>query len=150
MKTGQVAALFKKDPKTITKWVDTYTDYFSEEARKGTGGQRIFDASDLIVINTLKLFTGRGYDEQEIHIRLQSGERETALPPDAQSIDGMKAVAVFTEMSQLKVENRAMREDLTREREESRNKDVEIARLNREVGKWQALYEFLKEQGSDD
>jgi len=53
-------------------------------------------------------------------------------------------------MSQLKVENRAMREDLTREREESRNKDVEIARLNREVGKWQALYEFLKEQGSDD
>ena len=41
-------------------------------------------------------------------------------------------------------------EEVDRLRKDGKEKDDKIERLNREIGKWQAMYEMLKEQTDED
>jgi predicted nuclease with TOPRIM domain len=72
---------------------------------------------------------------------------DTRLPPEFASLDGEQAIAVYTEVAALRSQNETLAEENERLRGEVAAKDEKIERLNREVGKWQALYEMLKEPG---
>ncbi|MBA3867556.1 MAG: hypothetical protein H0X30_00225 [Anaerolineae bacterium] len=157
MKTGRVAKLFARDPKTIIKWTDTFEDFFTEEAKGVGGNQRFYSMDDLITLNTIRTLTGNRETEAVIINKLQSGYRETSLPPEFTALEGDKAIAVYAEMSQMKAEITSLREQLTNTASIVDKKDSEIsglnreiAQLNREIGKWQAMYEMLKEQNDED
>lgn len=157
MKTGRVAKLFARDPKTIIKWTDTFGEFFTPEAKGADGSQRVYSIDDLVALNTIRTLTGNRETENAIYIKLKSGFRETSLPPEFSALEGDKAIAVYAEMSQMKAEISALREQLTNSATTIDKKDAEIsvlnkeiALLNREIGKWQAMYEMLKEQNDDE
>jgi DNA-binding transcriptional MerR regulator len=149
MKTGRVAKMFGRDPKTIMKWADTFPDFFTPEARGEGGEQREFNHMDLIALNTIKYLMGQREDQQTINVKMEAGYRETSLPPEFASLESDKALAVYAEMGSLKAENSTLKEQLRGKDEIIDKKDNEIARLNREIGKWQAMYDMLKEQNED-
>jgi DNA-binding transcriptional MerR regulator len=157
MKTGRVAKLFARDPKTIIKWTDTFEEFFSPEAKGSDGNQRLYSLDDLFALNTIRILMGNRETEAVVHNKLKSGYRETSLPPEFSVLEGDKAIAVYAEMSQMKAEITSLREQLTNSATTIDKKDAEIsglnreiAQLNREIGKWQAMYEMLKEQNEED
>jgi hypothetical protein len=157
MKTGRVAKLFARDPKTIIKWTDTFEEFFTPEAKGDGGNQRVYGLDDLVALNTIRILIGNRENETEIFSKLKSGYRESSLPPEFSALEGDKAIAVYAEMSQMKAEITSLREQLAngatmldKKDSEIAGLNKEIALLNREIGKWQAMYEMLKAQNEDD
>ena len=162
MKTGSVAQkLGIRSPKTISAWTDMFSEFFSEGARGDTGLQRDFDQNDLVVLNTIRMERLRGAEWEAIRAVLASGQRESTLPPEAVSIDGENALAVYGQLKTLElalssakseIEQLRKQNEAERARYDQRETDLvqEIKALNREVGAWKARYEMLKEQMEDE
>ena len=150
MKTGRVAKMFQRDPKTIMKWVDTYPAFFTIGARGPGGNQREYELADLIALNTIRTLVALREEPYTIEEKLTSGYRENSLPPEFSSIEGEKAIAVYAEMSQLKAKYDESTAENVRLREQLKEKDQQLMDKSEEIGKWKTMYRMLKEQGSDD
>ncbi len=145
MKTGKVAKLFGIDPKTVTGWVDEFSEFFSQSALATNHTQRNYTPEDLIVLNTIKNERAHRTELETIRAKLVAGYRDNVLPPETSYMDKDSAVAIFGQLKVLQTqledqqrENQQLREELREEREAN-------SRLNREIGKWQGRYEGLVE-----
>jgi DNA-binding transcriptional MerR regulator len=149
-KTGRVAKMFDIDPKTIYAWVERYGEFFSSEARAEDSKFRKFNPDDLILLNTIRVERANGTDWDTLNIKLESGVRDTNLPPEATTIEGDTAVMLYVQISTL----RAQLDNSEKERERllkiDEKKDQTIADLNREIGRMEAKLEILKEQRKSD
>ena len=149
MKTGRVAKMFERDSKTIIKWIDMFPDFFTPEAKGQGGNQRDFLLDDLIAINTIKILVAGRHSESDIQAKMTSGFRETQLPPEFVSLEGTKALAVYTEMSALKSANFMQANEIKQLREQLNEKEKALMEKSEEIGKWKALYNMLKEQDNN-
>ena len=164
MKTGKVARTFRIDPKTVISWTDTFAEFFSTDAQSSDvsgQAQRNYVFDDLVVLNTICGFKALRLKDDDIRVRLADGDRDEMVPPEAATIQGENAIAIYTQMKTLQVrlegaEQEAERlsneinERDTRHREEIQGKDQRIEQLNQEIGMWRARYEMLKEQLEDE
>lgn len=149
MKTGQAAKLFGVDNKTITDWVDRFAEFFTEPAKKDGRIQRKYEVEDLYVLNTIRSERSQSTEWGEIQAKLASGYRDLTMPPQYTNIEGERAIAVYAELSGLKLQLETERQEKERLRQELQAEREKNSQLNREVGKWQALYEMLKDQNND-
>lgn len=160
-KSGEIASSLGLTSKTVLKWTEMFEDFFSDSARGVGKLQRSYTDQDRLVLNTIRVERARNADWEHIRARLTSGDLEQQLPPQAATVTGENAIAVYTQLrmleSQLEIERReserSRREFGEREeryREDIQSKDKRIEELSREVGKWQALYEILREQVDDE
>ena len=53
MKSGKLAKLFSVDIKTLYRWTDEYSEFFSSDAQGIGRTQREYGPQDMIVINTI-------------------------------------------------------------------------------------------------
>ncbi|MEZ4672535.1 MAG: MerR family transcriptional regulator [Anaerolineae bacterium] len=150
MKTGTVAKRFDLDQKTIKMWTDTFPDHFSEGARGEGRTQRDYQMEDLWVLNTIKIERTRNVPFEQIAAKLAAGDIDTNLPPEFTSIEGESAIAVYSELKGYQIQIESLTQEVDRLRADGKEKDEKIERLNREIGKWQAMYEMLKEQRDND
>jgi DNA-binding transcriptional MerR regulator len=150
MKTGKVAKLFGIDPKTVTGWVDEFAEFFSDAAKGEGSTQREYLPEDLIVLNTIKVERVKRSETEQIRAVLASGHREVNLPPQATVIGGDAAITVYAQMKELEVKLDLAEAEIDRLRNDGKEKDEKIDRLNREIGKWQTRYEILQEKQDDD
>ncbi len=150
MKTGTVAKRFDVDQKTIKIWTDMFPDYFSDGALGEGRTQRDYQMEDLIIINTIRVERAKNMPFEQIGAKLAAGDLNTDLPPEFASIDGDSAIAVYSQIKGFQIQIDNLSQEVDRLRKEGKEKDDKIERLNREIGKWQAMYEMLKEQAEDD
>lgn len=150
MKTGTVAKRFDVDQKTIKIWTDMFPDYFSDGALGEGRTQRDYEMEDLIIINTIRVERAKNMPFEQIGAKLAAGDLNTDLPPEFASIDGDSAIAVYSQIKSFQVQIDNLSQEVERLRKEGKEKDDKIERLNREIGKWQAMYEMLKDQAEDD
>ncbi len=150
MKTGTVAKRFDLDQKTIKLWTDMFPDYFTDGALGEGRTQRDYQIEDLTIINTIKNERTRNVPFEQIGAKLAAGDIDTNLPPEFASIDGENAIAVYSQIKGFQIQIDNLTQEVERLRKDGKEKDDKIERLNREIGKWQAMYEMLKEQMDDD
>jgi DNA-binding transcriptional MerR regulator len=150
MKTGTVAKRFDVDQKTIKIWTDMFPDYFSDGALGEGRTQRDYEMEDLIIINTIRVERAKNMPFEQIGAKLAAGDLNTDLPPEFASIDGDSAIAVYSQIKGFQIQIDNLSQEVERLRKEGKEKDDKIERLNREIGKWQAMYEMLKEQEDED
>ena len=149
MKTGKVARTFRIDPKTVISWTDAFAEFFSTEAQSSDvsgQAQRNYVFDDLIVLNTIRGFKALRLKDDDIRVRLGDGERDKMVPPEAATIQGENAIAIYTQMKALQVRLEGAEQEAERLKEEVQGKDQRIEQLNQEIGMWRARYEILKEQ----
>jgi DNA-binding transcriptional MerR regulator len=146
MKTGTVAKRFDLDQKTIKIWTDMFPDHFSEGARGEGRTQRDYLMEDLWVLNTIKIERTKNVPFEQIGAKLAAGDIDTDLPPEFTSIEGESAIAIYSELKGYQIQIEHLTQEVERLRKEGKEKEEKIERLNREVGKWQAMYEMLKAQ----
>ena len=87
---------------------------------------------------------------EQIGAKLAAGDVDTNLPPEFTSIEGENAIAVYSQIKTFQMQLDSLSQEVDRLRKEGKEKEDKIERLNREIGKWQAMYEMLKEQTDDD
>ena len=159
MKTGKVAQLFGVDQNTVVDWTNRYTEFFSLSARgvDESGqkrSQRDYLMNDLIVLNTIQTERANASDKSDwelIRAQLASGFRNSSLPPEATTISGESAIAVYSQLkvmetklaaSEAEVE-RLQREKLV-DKEEKTSLHERIVEASREAERWKTRYEDLK------
>jgi DNA-binding transcriptional MerR regulator len=150
MKTGVLAKRFDLDPKTVTAWTDMFGEFFTSKARGEGRTQRDYQIEDLWVINTIRLERAQNAPFEQIRARLASGDLDTNLPPEFTTIDGDRAITVYAQLKSYELQIDTLTKEVERLRSDSKEKDELIQRLNREIGKWQAMYEMLKEHDDEN
>lgn len=150
MKSGKLAKLFSVDIKTLYRWTDEYSEFFSSDARGIGRTQREYGPQDMIVINTIMKLRQQRAEPEKIRAQLAAGDFDTTLPPEATSIEGENAVMVYTQLRVLEQQvnlekTRADTAEAAFEKERERNEN-----LLREVGKWQALAELYEKLWKDE
>jgi DNA-binding transcriptional MerR regulator len=150
MKTGTVAKRFDVDQKTIKMWTDMFPDYFSEGALGEGRTQRDYQVEDMAILNTIKIERAQNIPFEQIGARLAAGDIDSNLPPEFAAIEGENAIAIYSQIKSFQVQIDSLVQEVERLRTDGKEKDDKIERLNREIGKWQAMYEMLKEQTEDD
>lgn len=149
MKTGTVAKRFDLDQKTVKIWTDMFPDYFTPEGRGEGRTQRDYQMDDLLILNTIKNERAKNVPFEQIAAKLAGGDIDTNLPPEFTSIEGDSAIAVYSQLKGYQIQLEGLLQEVDRLRKDGKEKDEKIERLNREIGKWQAMYEMLKEQNED-
>ena len=160
MKSGQVGQLFKRDPKTIKDWTDEFEEFFTKEALGEQGRQREYSPEDLIILNTINNAKGERLEAEQIRAKLAAEDLDVNLPPEATTIQGDKAMAVYNEIRHHKTqaanalaEAERLRNELDNEKTLNRKIQQELSdkliAANREAATWQARYEMLKEQDNE-
>ena len=150
MKTGTVAKRFDLDQKTIKIWTDMFPDYFTDGALGEGRTQRDYQMEDLSILNTIKIERSRNIPFEQIGAKLAAGDIDSNLPPEFTSIEGDNAIQVYSQIKGFQIQIEGLLEEVDRLRKDGKEKEDKIERLNREIGKWQAMYEMLKEQTDDD
>lgn len=150
MKTGTVAKRFDLDQKTVKIWTDMFPDYFSPDALGEGRTQREYQMDDLMILNTIKIERAKNVPFEQIGAKLAAGDIDRNLPPEFTSIEGDNAIAVYSQIKGYQIQLEGLLQEVDRLRKDGKDKDEKIERLNREIGKWQAMYEMLKEQNKED
>lgn len=106
MKTGKVAQIFNRDPKTILNWTQEVTEFLSDGAvLRGSGGktQREYTEADIVVLNTVEALRRDGMNNwDDIRAALRSGQRVTELPPGMATVGtGESSLVIYQRMVQL-------------------------------------------------
>ncbi len=150
MKTGTVAKRFDLDQKTVKIWTDMFSDHFTSSALGEGRTQREYQMEDLAILNTIKIERSRNIPFEQIGAKLAAGDIDSNLPPEFTSIEGDNAIAVYSQIKGFQIQIENLMQEVDRLRKDGKEKDDKIERLNREIGKWQAMYEMMKEQAEDD
>jgi flagellar motility protein MotE (MotC chaperone) len=158
MKPRDVYKRLALDPKTLITWVDRLPKFFSEGARGVLPGAltRDYSEDDLIVINTILKMRAEKKEFKQIEESLSAGYRDRELPPTFYEMDAEKAVTVYADMREMKVNLEVAQAEIERLRaalekqaqeserlrsEERERLQGEIRRLEREIGRLQGKYE---------
>ena len=154
MKTGKVAKIFGVDPNTIMDWTSRYSEYFTAESKGEVHNQREYQPEDLIVLNTIRTARKQNAPWEKIRADLEAGERETALPIEAATLEGDSALTLYSELRTIQLELRNAKEENERPRAALSEKDKALMEKAEDIGKWKALaalYEKMwkDEKGSD-
>jgi MerR-like DNA binding protein len=143
MKAGKVADMLGVDQKTILNWTDRleFSEFFSPDA-KGLGRSmgRDYTEVEIVVLNTVRTERQKNTDWTDIARLLQSGVRDTDLPPSALTVDSPAPLVQYAKMQQLQTEvnflereNVRLQDDMKRLRDDYRQlqqeKNVEIDRV---------------------
>jgi DNA-binding transcriptional MerR regulator len=150
MKTGALAKRFDLDQKTVKMWTDMFPGYFSDGALGEGRTQRDYQVEDMAIINTIKIERSRNVPFEQIGARLAAGDIDNNLPPEFAAIEGENAIAIYSQIKSFQVQIDSLIQEVERLRKDGKEKEDKIERLNREIGKWQAMYEMLKEQTDDE
>jgi len=155
MKTGKAAKIFGLDPKTITNWTDNalLSKFFSRDALGEVGAsQRDYNEADILILNTIRLERSRGSDWLRIAELLESGTRDTDLPPTAMMVETTMPIAQFGKIATLLAERDGLRSEVERLNEELEKRNTTIERqqqriedLNRQIGRLEGRIEQIKE-----
>ena len=132
MKTGSVAKLFGIDPKTVTGWVDEFSEFFSDSATGDGLTQRSYLPEDLIVLNTIKAERSIRTEAETIRAKLATGHRNPALPPQEITMNRESSLALYGQLTALQTQLESERRE--KEQMMSRIDELEdtITRLNKE------------------
>ncbi|MBC7871004.1 MAG: hypothetical protein H7Y09_09220 [Chitinophagaceae bacterium] len=132
MKTGSVAKLFGIDPKTVTGWVDEFSEFFSDSAIGDGLTQRSYLPEDLIVLNTIKAERSIRTEAETIRAKLATGHRNPALPPQETTMNRESSLALYGQLTALQTQLESERRE--KEQMMSRIDELEdtITRLNKE------------------
>jgi DNA-binding transcriptional MerR regulator len=150
MKTGTVAKRFDLDPKTVTGWTDMFAEFFTTKA-KGLGEtQRDYQTEDLWVINTIKVERSKNTSFEQIRARLTSNDFDKNLPPEFTTIEGDNAITVYSQLKVYELQVETLTREVERLRQDGKEKEEKIERLNREIGGLMAELRILKEQSKND
>lgn len=156
MRSGKVAKSFGIDPKTLYRWTEEFTEFFSPDALGEGRTQREYNAQDLVVMNTIMKLRSKRVDTEEIRARLAAGDLDTVLPPEATAIPGENAVMVYAQLrqleaavvqyqglvEQLRTENKSDREQFEEKRKEY---EARIGDLREDIGRYKTKIEILEE-----
>ena len=159
MKTGKVAKLFGIDQNTIVDWTNRYAEFFTRSAQGVDDlgqkrGQRDYLMDDLIVLNTIQTERANASDKSDwegIRAQLAAGHRNSNLPPEASTISGESAIAVYSQLKVLETKLAASEAEVERlqqeklaDKEEKEVLHERIVEAAREAERWKTRYEDLK------
>lgn len=145
-RAGSIAKRYGLHPDTIRDWADQFEDFFSEGARKDAGTRREFTYEDEIILNTIFELRKQRFDFEQIRAQLAAGERMTTLPPTNEPVPQENALAVYTELKELKIKIADRDAEIERLRQQVLEDKQELIAMAREAENWKARYEILKEQ----
>lgn len=157
MKTGDVAKMLGLSPKTITNWADeeAFREFLSDGAKGDveSGTQRDFSMDDILVLNTIRVHKTRRNTWNDVADLLDTGYRETDLPPSAVLSQTISAADQLTQLMAIKAERDtalAQLEDafveVDRLRKQDKERQKEIIELNRQIARLELRLELLREQ----
>jgi len=171
-KTIDVQQIFAISDETVRAWAREFSDYLSPLANPGTGRHRLFNLDDMRVFALVSEMKGKGLTFADIHVSLAAGERGQFPPGGAdqpivnydtsllldharQEIDQLKAAQQASRNENIRLQTRLEeREKRIAELESDHNQRDEVnalherlEKLQREMGKLEAMIELLK---SDD
>lgn len=75
MKTGDLSKQFGVSQTTITRWIDTFEEFFSKGARRIETKQRTYNEEDILILATIATLSIEGLPHVDIRQRLKNGER---------------------------------------------------------------------------
>jgi DNA-binding transcriptional MerR regulator len=146
VKTSRAAKLFKVDFKTIVSWTNTFSKFFSEGANNPK--QRNYDPDDLILLNTIQTLRAKGDALPDIHIQLEGGYRNAALPPTEVAMGAEQTMTVYAQLKQYQAEvehlTKALEEEKAEKKAGFQERDERIISLNREIAVLQYRLEQLE------
>lgn len=142
---ADIQTLLGKSPETIRVWSQTFAKWLTPGAVGGKGKHRIYDESDLPTLYLVKEMADHHISFDEIALALANDEHHrrplpaiaaeiTPLPPD-------RALAIQARVTELESEVQRLRNADAQNQLLSKmvaDKDAEIARLNREIGRLEA------------
>lgn len=160
-RTGKIAEALGVNNKTIHNWSDIFSEFITPKGRGIGVVQRLYTENDLYVLNTVRAERARGTEWDKIRARLAAGDLDKQLPPQAATMDGNTALAVYAEVRSLQAQLLLKDSEIEYLREQVREKDealrerdqavVErIDQLTREAERWKVRYEILREQMDND
>jgi len=119
-KSGDVQSIFNVSSETVRRWSDEFGAYLSDGANPGSGRVRMFSTSDLRVFALVSEVKNSGGTYEDVHARLQGGERGTVDIPMGQARDDLSKSAQLAMLSEQLT-------TITRERDEAlvRMRDLE-------------------------
>jgi DNA-binding transcriptional MerR regulator len=146
MRTGKVADMLGVDQKTILNWTDRpeFTQFFSEDARGlGRTMGRDYTEVEVVILNTIRTERQKNTAWSDIARLLESGTRDTELPPNALLVDTTTPLAQYGKMQQMQLQidnltaelervHEEMRQQEEKWRQELREKDAQIERVQNE------------------
>jgi DNA-binding transcriptional MerR regulator len=132
MKTGELAARFKLDPKTVKAWTDEFEEFFSKDAQGIGRTQRFYHPDDQIILNTILSARSERRKPEEIRAMLAGGERNSNLPAEFAIMRREDTVTVLMEVRLLQLQ--------------IDNLNTEIARLETEKEEIQNSYQVREAQ----
>lgn len=152
--TNDIAQVFSVTPQTVRNWCTDFTDYLSSEAAPDTPGtKRMFTEDDVKVFVLIREMTQRGSNYDEVRKALADGKRGEL--PDQLPLNKDDYTSLLTEQEIYRLlpiirqrdEAVGQLKQLQSERDQDRQT---IERLNREIGKLEALLEIEREKNSKD
>lgn len=169
-RSGDVAKMFNMAARTVNDWTEReeLSEFFSDSAKRVNTDSvhRYYDMDDVHVVHTvLRLRRNQNMSWDEIADVLQSGTRYTDLPASAALVETITPAEHFTQLTKLKSEYDALQvqhQNALAELEGLRHKvenipgrirgeyQAELQRLNREIGKLEALLEIERSKRSSD
>jgi DNA-binding transcriptional MerR regulator len=174
MKTGKVAKALAIDRKTVSNWTDLpqLKKYFTPSALGVDRTQRDYTELDVLIINTIRVLRNDNASWEEIADALEHNRLERELPPSAMMVETTLPIAQFGRMVELQTalegayrQNGELREQVQQLQTELSNKDAvhreeirdvireareQEGRLQREIGKLEAMLEMARQQNHSD
>jgi DNA-binding transcriptional MerR regulator len=149
-KAGSIAGELGVHPDTIRNWTERFPEFFSPEARGEKGLRRVFTIEDEDILYSIRTWLGQGFQFETIRAKLADGERLQTIPSPSKPLEGESALAVYSQLRQLETiltERDSLIEHLRSENKEQREEFLKrISDLDREIGRYQAQIDFLKDQ----
>ena len=169
MKRGKVAKIMGVDPKTITDWGNRpeFSPFLSPSALGMDGAsQRNYTESDILVFNTIRVERNEHNTSwSDIAEILDSGERNTNIPPSALTVDTAAPIAQYGRIQAYEARIEWLEDQLaeTHSRHEQevnhlRNENEriltefreEVGTLREEIGMLKALLKIEQQKNQED
>jgi DNA-binding transcriptional MerR regulator len=150
--TQDITQLFSISHQTVKNWSVEFAEYLSPMANPSQGRKRLFTPDDVKAFALVHDYRERGYTYEDIHLALKTGQRGEIPEQAGQIVPTIppalltslrlemnnlqeKLQTTQTERDEYKGQVKLLREQLTEEREISREVIEENARLKAQQGK---------------
>jgi DNA-binding transcriptional MerR regulator len=152
-KRADVARHFNRDGETIRRWTLEFASYLSPDANSQGRNKSRYSDNDMALLSLIHDMYDRGASVDEIHLALKTGQKgdfdgflqNTRVQLTQGDIKQLSEIAM--ERDRLAEELQAARETIASLRARAdllAERDAEIARLNRLIGRLEGQIELLK------
>lgn len=155
-KRAEVARHFGRDAETIRRWTLEFAAYLSPQANSQGRNKSTYDDNDMAYLSLIREMYERGADATAIHIALKTGQkgqwdgRLQNSTVQLSETDVKQLTEIAMERDRLAEELQAAKETIASLRVKAdllAEKDAEIARLNRLIGRLENQIDSLKGEG---